>query len=77
VLVSNLLRHQDDQIASELRTMDIAPLSASQLGSPFAPVEENGSRHHSPTNDPADVNVSGQRPSREPRILGGTPVSRE
>ncbi len=77
VLISNLLRHQDDQIASELRTMDIAPLSALQLGSPFAPPEANGSRLRAQTNDASDGNGTGQRPSREPRILGGTPISRE
>jgi predicted PurR-regulated permease PerM len=38
VLVSNLLRLRDDRIAAELRSMDIAPLSAAQFGSPFVPI---------------------------------------
>jgi predicted PurR-regulated permease PerM len=37
VLVSNLLRGQEDRLATELSTMDIAPLSPAQFGSPFAP----------------------------------------
>lgn len=37
VLVGNLLRVQDDRIASELHTMDVAPLSADTIGSPYAP----------------------------------------
>ncbi len=38
VLVSNLLRLRDDRIAGELRSMDMAPLSAAQFGSPFVPI---------------------------------------
>ena len=41
VLVSNLLRGRDDRLTTELSTMDIAPLSPAQFGSPFAPT--NGS----------------------------------
>lgn len=76
VLVSNLLRHQDDQIASELRTMDIAPLSAAQLGSPFAPPEGTRSRPHSRVADDAPE-PAGRRGSGQPEMLGGAPVSQE
>jgi predicted PurR-regulated permease PerM len=44
VLVSNLLRGQEDQLATELSTMDIAPLSAAQFGSPFAPPKRSLAR---------------------------------
>ena len=44
VLVSNLLRGQEDQLATELSTMDIAPLSAAQFGSPFAPPKKSLAR---------------------------------
>ena len=37
VLIGNLVRLRDDFIASELRTLDIAPLSPRHLDSPFAP----------------------------------------
>jgi len=37
VLVGNLLRSRDDFIASELRTLDVEPLSPRQFGSPFVP----------------------------------------
>lgn len=77
VLISNLLRHRDDRIAAELRTMDIAPLSAAQLGSPFVPLEETGIRHRPRTDDLSDSNGTGRRSAREPEMLGGTPVSRE
>jgi predicted PurR-regulated permease PerM len=40
VLVSNLLRVRDDRIESELRTMEIAPLSASAFHSPFVTAEQ-------------------------------------
>jgi predicted PurR-regulated permease PerM len=36
VIVQNLLRLRDDIITTELRTMDITPLSATALNSPFA-----------------------------------------
>lgn len=42
VLVGNLLRSRDDYIASELRTLDVEPLSPRQFDSPFVPP---GSRH--------------------------------
>lgn len=38
-LVSNLLRGREDRLATELGTMDIAPLSAAQFGSPFVASE--------------------------------------
>jgi predicted PurR-regulated permease PerM len=41
VLISNLLRGQDDQLVTELSTMDIAPLSPAQFGSPFAPSQSS------------------------------------
>ncbi|MEJ7900634.1 MAG: AI-2E family transporter, partial [Thermomicrobiales bacterium] len=44
VLVSNLLRGRDDRIATDLSTMDIAPLSPAQFGSPFAPADGSLSR---------------------------------
>jgi len=44
VLVSNLLRGRDDRLATELSTMDIAPLSPAQFGSPFAPSDGSLSR---------------------------------
>ena len=44
VLVSNLLRGRDDRLATELSTMDIAPLSPAQFGSPFAPSDSSLSR---------------------------------
>jgi len=44
VLVSNLLRGRDDRLATELSTMDIAPLSPAQFGSPFAPADGSLSR---------------------------------
>ncbi len=44
VLVSNLLRGRDDRLATELSTMDIAPLSPAQFGSPFAPADRSLSR---------------------------------
>jgi predicted PurR-regulated permease PerM len=43
VLVSNLLRMRDDRIESELRTMEIAPLSASAFHSPFVNTEQETS----------------------------------
>lgn len=39
VLIGNLLRSRDDFIASELRTLDVAPLSPRQFDSPFVPPE--------------------------------------
>jgi len=75
VLVSNLLRHRDDRIASELRTMDIAPLSAAQLGSPFAPLQGSSGRHRPQSDDAPEV--TGRRTPGEPEILGSTPMSRE
>jgi hypothetical protein len=44
VLVSNLLRGRDDRLATELSTMDIAPLSPAQFGSPFVPSDSSLSR---------------------------------
>jgi predicted PurR-regulated permease PerM len=44
VLVSNLLRGQEDRLATELSTMDIAPLSPAQFGSPFAPPQSSLAR---------------------------------
>lgn len=75
VLVSNLLRLRDDRIVSELRTMDIAPLSAAQLGSPFVPVQRTGTRHR-----PAEADSKGtgeRRQPGDPDILGGAQVSQE
>jgi predicted PurR-regulated permease PerM len=43
VVIQNLLRLRDDIITTELRTMDITPLSASALNSPFA---EQPDDHH-------------------------------
>ena len=37
VLVGNLLRLRDDFIASELRTLDVAPLSSRHFDTPFEP----------------------------------------
>lgn len=52
VVVQNLLRLRDDLITTELRTMDITPLSATALNSPFvdSPEErqEHGRRAHGP-----------------------------
>lgn len=42
VLVGNLLRSRDDFISSELRTLDVEPLSPRQFDSPFIPP---GTRH--------------------------------
>lgn len=75
VLVSNLLRLRDDRIASELRTMDIAPLSAAQLGSPFAPVQTNASRERAGEDDVLEP-VARRSPG-EPDIRGSAQVSRE
>ncbi len=44
VLVSNLLRGRDDRLITDLSTMDIAPLSPAQFGSPFAPTSGSLSR---------------------------------
>ena len=44
MLVSNLLRGRDDRLSTELSTMDIAPLSPAQFGSPFAPSTSSLSR---------------------------------
>ena len=44
VLVSNLLRGQDSRLATELSTMDIAPLSPAQFSSPFTPTNGSLSR---------------------------------
>lgn len=44
VLVSNLMRGRDDRLATELSTMDIAPLSPAQFGSPFVPAAGSLSR---------------------------------
>jgi predicted PurR-regulated permease PerM len=44
VLVSNLLRGRDDRLTTDLSTMDIAPLSPAQFGSPFAPSSGSLSR---------------------------------
>jgi predicted PurR-regulated permease PerM len=44
VLVSNLLRGRDDRLVVELSSMDIAPLSPAQFGSPFAPSESSIAR---------------------------------
>lgn len=43
VVIQNLLRLRDDLIMTELRTMDITPLSATALNSPF--VESSDDRH--------------------------------
>ncbi len=40
VLIGNLLRSRDDFIASELRTLDVEPLSPGQFDSPFVPPDE-------------------------------------
>jgi predicted PurR-regulated permease PerM len=53
VLVSNLLRLRDDRIESELRTMEIAPLSASAFHSPFV------------STDP-DTGIIGRKPDAPP-----------
>jgi len=44
VIVQNLLRLRDDRITTELRTMDVTPLSATALNSPFAESEEDSNR---------------------------------
>ena len=44
VIIQNLLRLRDDRITTELRTMDVTPLSATALNSPFAESEEDRSR---------------------------------
>lgn len=75
VLVSNLLRLRDDRIASELRTMDIAPLSAAQLGSPFVPVKGTIPRPRTAKADLSDDPA--RRPQDEPDILGGAKVTQE
>lgn len=60
VFVGNMLRSRDDFIASELRTLDVEPLSPRQFDSPFVPPEE---RHLSlssqPFHGPASSEVSG------------------
>lgn len=40
VFVGNLLRSRDDFISSELRTLDVEPLSARQFDSPFVPPDQ-------------------------------------
>ncbi len=70
VLVSNLLRLRDDRIAAELRSMDIAPLSAAQFGSPFVPISV--SRLGADGSDDAEVG----RPGPVPRQTS-IPVSQE
>ena len=50
VFVGNLLRSRDDFIASELRTLDVEPLSPRQFDSPFVPPDH---RRHGSTPAPA------------------------
>lgn len=45
VFVGNLLRSRDDFIVSELRTLDVEPLSPRQFDSPFVPPDQ---RRHGP-----------------------------
>ncbi|MEJ7837676.1 MAG: AI-2E family transporter [Thermomicrobiales bacterium] len=60
VLISNLLRLRDDRIESELRTMEIAPLSASAFHSPFAATEpDTPSRVLKPDPVPKPSGISG------------------
>lgn len=64
VLVSNLLRLRDDRIESELRTMEISPLSASAFHSPFAVVERDQQQPKSrpgPTPRPGGVSGGGSK----------------
>ncbi len=70
VLVSNLLRLRDDRIAAELRSMDLAPLSAAQFGSPFVPISVSRLGTDSP--DDAEIGRTGPVP-RQTSI----PVSQE
>jgi predicted PurR-regulated permease PerM len=66
VLVSNLLRLRDDRIESELRTMEISPLSASALHSPFVTAEADKSLHPRAQDTPSPPPAKG--------FLGGRPV---
>jgi predicted PurR-regulated permease PerM len=47
VFVGNMLRSRDDFIASELRTLDVEPLSPGQFDSPFVSPEERRFAHSS------------------------------
>lgn len=47
VFVGNLLRSRDDFIASELRTLDVEPLSPRQFDSPFVPPDQHRNEHAS------------------------------
>jgi predicted PurR-regulated permease PerM len=61
VVVQNLVRLRDDTITTELRTMDITPLSATALNSPFAEQpEETHERRRGPLVDGEPV----------PRLMG-------
>jgi predicted PurR-regulated permease PerM len=62
VVIQNLLRLRDDIITTELRTMDITPLSATALNSPF--VEQPGDHHEHLRNGPL---VNGEP---VPRLIG-------
>jgi predicted PurR-regulated permease PerM len=66
VLVSNLLRLRDDRIESELRTMEISPLSASAFHSPFVTADADKPRQ------PRTQDTSAPPPAKG--LLGGKPV---
>jgi len=67
VLVSNLLRLRDDRIESELRTLEVSPLSASAFHSPFV---------HSDTGIPDAPPSSDSQPDQPPRGLFGSRPAR-
>lgn len=62
VVIQNLLRLRDDIITTELRTMDITPLSATALNSPFAEQPDEADREHARR----DVSLIGDDP--RPRL---------
>lgn len=72
VLVSNLLRLRDDRIAAELRSMDIAPLSAAQFGSPFVPLAPSRT-----TNGTPDDTANGGSPASSSPRPHGLPATQD
>ncbi len=64
VIIQNLFRLRDDRIVTELRTMDVMPLSATALNSPFVESEEDRNRPttrlgKSMLDEPSSASVSG------------------
>jgi predicted PurR-regulated permease PerM len=61
VLIGNLLRLRDDFIASELRTLDVAPLSARHFDSPFVPPRKG--QMPLPTPEPSHAPMDAMEPT--------------